>query len=182
MFRLDLLDATHGATPARSEACWRAIDAVGERVGRDTVLAPDELTAQLAACPPADVAAAEAIFAEREDALVRGPTTHDELEWVQSTIASCPECGGDVVIACQRRLRPRVLARWEWQFVLDDTSGPWLHAQRCCAVLVPRRTAALVLEQARKWAAAGKRERIADCLEHCALAPATRTELERLVR
>ena len=182
MMRLDLVMAAGGAKPARSDACEAAIDAFAERVGRDLVIPPDEVAARLSACPPADAVAAEKVLAAREDRMLWMQPTHDDFERVRSTVESCPECMGDVEIACRRATYPDVLARWEWQFVVDDTSAAWLHAERCCAVLVPRHTAAIVVEQARRWVAAGKHERIAACLERCALAPATRAELERLRR
>lgn len=182
MFRFDLLEPPDYAMPARSEACWRAIDAVGERVGRVLVLPPEEVSARLAPCPRADVAAVEALFAKREDRLVGGLNVIEDVKRLMSLFQDCTDCGRDEVVACELHQQPELLARWEWHHVADDESSSWLDAERCCAALVPRLTAAMVLEHARKWVAAGKAERVADCLERCTLAPATRAELERLRR
>jgi hypothetical protein len=181
--RFELLEASHGGAMVRSEACEHAIDALGERLESDgPPAAPDELIAVRAACPPPDAAAAEAVLDAHEERMVRMPASHDDLEDVLGLTASCPDCEGSFELACRRHVHATAFARFAWRLLADDGSGLWLAAQRCASDLVPHHTAALTLEHARTWAAAGAAERLADCLDGCALEAGTRAELERLER
>jgi hypothetical protein len=178
--RFEMLEASRGAATVRSDTCEHAIDALGERLGGDEAAAPDELSGVRAACLPPDAVAAEAVLDAREERLVRTPASHDDFEDVRSAIASCPDCGGDFERACRRHEHILVFARAAWQLLADDASAMWIAAQRCASDLMPRHTAALTLEHARSWAAAGEVERVAACLGGCTLEAGTRAELERL--
>jgi hypothetical protein len=179
--RIEMLEADPGAPPDRSAACDRAIDAFGDRLGRDGVSAPDELRGVEAACPERDARAAAAALDAREGRLYRGAATPDDFEDVRLAWQRCPDCA-DFEAVCRRRDHERAFARVAVARLADAEMSLWLDAQRCAAILIPRRAAALTLERARAWAAAGAADDLAACLDRCTLAAPTRAELEALER
>ncbi len=125
-------------------------------------------------------ACAEAVLDTREGRLVALPASADDIETVRPATASCSDCESDWVRACRRHEHVPAFARFAMLYLGDDGSQVWTTAQRCASELVPRRAAAFTLAHARAWAAAGAVDRLADCLDGCALADATRAELERM--
>ena len=86
VFRIELAASGGAPSSSRSAACQRALDALGERLGRHGRSAPDELAAVQRACPPADGAAAEELLDGREGSFLGGPAGLDDDERVRQAI------------------------------------------------------------------------------------------------